>query len=290
MASAQNLSVERLLAAPYRDRQLVAILGPSEAAVEPVSFSLDDYLGAAAYRRNLDPRNWITKDFWTDPRSYGLIGYAFDRMRGRVKSSGSEPTRYLQKIPADAAERVLSFPPGHPLYDTVYAGHPLIPTVYVPVASFHRWLFEEKFNELLTLLWSLGASNVAISHVRGYRDAFEAKAGLSLPAGLPVELSAGGKREQSQSSEAMLHARFTPQGAPHLPKSPVWFGHEPTWKSIAEARLTAGLREINVELRYDDDYGVSLNLVAKLHDFGFKLGGDFERHERTAWKFHGTFA
>ena len=53
---------------------------------------------------------------------------------------------------------------------------------------------------------------------------------------------------------------------------------------------TAGLNEINVELRYDDDYGVSLNLAAKLNDFGFKLGGDFERHQRTAWKFHGTFA
>jgi len=136
------------------------------------------------------------KEFLTDTKNWGVGGYVFDKLR-MSRSSNTEAVRYVQKIPANVAEDVLQFPPGHPLYDTVYAGHPLKAPVYVPVAYFHRFLFQEKFNELLILLYSLGAVEVKIHYVRGYSDTFSNKGGISLPTEIPVEAHASVGRERS---------------------------------------------------------------------------------------------
>lgn len=278
-----------LLSLPYRDRQLIAVVQQGESAIEQVEIKLDDYIGIGAYRRNLNPKNWLRKDYWTDTRSWGLFGYLVDRVHGGKKISDKDSIRYLRKIQADLAERIFSFPPGHPLYDTAYAGHPLKPSVYIPLANFHRFLFEEKFNDLLTLLWCLSATKVTINYVRGYRDAFDSSIGLTMPIELPVQAGASFERKASYLSEATLEAYFTPVGEPHVPESTVWYDYEPTWKKIAEARLSAGLRAIDVELRYDDDFGVGGEIAIKLSEIGFKLGGEFQKHERTVWKFHSSF-
>ncbi len=278
-----------LLSLPYRDRQLIAVVQQGESPIEHVEIKLGDYYSIRAFRRGMNPKAWFTKDYWTDTRNWGLSGYFIDKVRGGKKIADKDSMTYLRKIQADLAERIFSFPPGHPLYDTAYAGHPLKPPVYIPLANFHRFLFEEKFNELLTLLWCLGGSKVAINYIRGYRDAFDSSVGLSVPVEIPVEVGASFERRASHRSEATLEASFTPMGEPHIPESKVWYAYEPTWKKIAEARLSAGLRAIDVELRYDDDFGVSGEIAAKLNGIGFKLGGEFQKHERTVWKFHGSF-
>ncbi len=196
----------------------------------------------------------------------------------------------LLRIPANLADKLLRFQAGHPLYGTVYVGHPLVPRVYVTVASFHRYLFEEKFNELLTLLYSLGARQVEIHHVRGYSTTDHAKGGLSLPGISDLDVTAFGSRQLSQSSEGHLTAQFSPKGEPNIPQSLVWLSYEQTWKNLAEARLTHGLEKIDVELHYNDDYGINKELTIKLIKFGLSLGGSFEGHEHTTRKLKATFS
>jgi hypothetical protein len=196
----------------------------------------------------------------------------------------------LLRIPADFADKLLCFQAGHPLYGTVYVGHPLVPRVYVTVASFHRYLFEDKFNELLTLLYSLGARQLEIHHVRGYSTAVHGKDGISLPGVSDLEVTASSSRQFSQSSEGHLTAQFSPIGEPRIPQSLVWLSYEQTWKNLAEARLTHGLKEIDVELQYNDDYGINKELTIKLIKLGLSLGGSFEGHEHTTWKLKATFS
>lgn len=280
-----------LLSLPYRDRQLIAVVLQLDAPsnVEEVEIQLRDYINV----RNVE--NLFKKSYWTDTKNWGLTGYLVDKARGTMASVGSasasegNTVRHLRKIRADLAERILSFPPGHPLYGTAYAGHPLKREVYTPLASFHRVLFEEKFNELLTLLWCLGATNVSIHYVRGYRDAFGANAEVSLPADVPIKLGASAERQTGHNSEATLEAHFTPTGQPRVPDSTTWYPYERTWQKVAEARLSAGLKSIDLELRYDDDFGVSGEVAAGLSGVGFKLGGAFQKHERTRWRFHCSF-
>ena len=70
----------------------------------------------------------------------------------------------------------------------------------------------------------------------------------------------------------------------------MWLSYEQTWKSVAEARLTGRLKEVDVELRYNDDYGINADLATKLSKLGLSLGGSFEGHEQTIYKFKATFS
>lgn len=196
---------------------------------------------------------------------------------------------HILRISANLAEKIIRFQAGHPLYDTVYAGHPLVPRVYLTVASFHRYLFEDKFNELLTLLCSLGARQVEIDHVRGYSRMAAGKGGLTLPGLLGVDVGGSGSSYLSKSSEGHLTAQFSANAEPHIPESSVWLSYEQTWKNVADARLTGGLKQIDVELQYNDDYGINEDLTIKLSKLGLSLGGNFERHEQTIWKFKAEF-
>jgi hypothetical protein len=171
----------------------------------------------------------------------------------------------------------------------VYTGHPLKGQIYVPVASFHRVLFQEKLDELLTLLYSLGALEITINYLRGYTDSFSGNGGVSLPLQVPVQVAPSFSKGSGSRSQGALRANFKPEHRPHIPEAAVWYEHEPTWMRVAQARLTAGLKDIDVELRYDDDFGVNAELAVKLTDVGFKLGGEFNKHEETIWEFHASF-
>jgi len=154
-----------LLSLPYRDRQLIVVVQEAVNPGERVDVRLEDYYSVDKVVKNMNPlimfrkdywKNMFRKDYWKDTKNFGLAGYLIDRVRGGQTLNG-QAVRRLRKVQSNLIERLLKFPPGHPLYDIVYVGHPLEPSVYVPMAGFHHFLFEEKFNELLTLLWSLGA-------------------------------------------------------------------------------------------------------------------------------------
>lgn len=143
----------------------------------------------------------------------------------------------------------------------------------MPIANFHHLLFEEKFNELLTLLRCLGATKVTIVYVTGYRERFEGGISVSAPLQLPVQAGVSIGREASRNAEASLEAIFdNPIGDPYIPDSMVWFENEPTWKNIADARINSGLKVFDLELRYYDHFNIDEDIAAKLNGLEFKLG------------------
>lgn len=278
-----------LLSLPYRDRQIIVVVKDDVDYHKRVPLKFSDYFTPEVGKANANPRNWVSLKHWSDSKSWGIYGYLFDKIREKFGETQSQEIKHLRKLRADAAEKFLVFPPGHPLYDTAYAGHPLKPTVYTPFGNFHRLLFEEKFNELLKLFWCLGAKKVSIKYVSGYRNEFEAAGKVPLPVDLPVTIEASGGRKRSYSSAVELEARFIPSGRPRIPEGLTWYPHEATWKHIAEGRLSGGLSSIDVSLRYEDDFGVNAEVALGLEQMGFKIGGEFQKHEKTTWAFHGSF-
>ena len=69
----------------------------------------------------------------------------------------------------------------------------------------------------------------------------------------------------------------------------IWYPHEPTWQSAAEARIEFGLKRFSLKLQYTDDYGVNAELAVDAQNSGFSLGGSFEKHQKTVWSFEGEF-
>jgi hypothetical protein len=182
----------------------------------------------------------------------------------------------------------LSLPLGHPRNRVLYAGHPGEPAVYYPAAQFHHATFDHKSTEAVRLLMSLGATEIDVQHVRGYGSEVMGEAGGKNPR-IPADLKARLTRSRSRSREFRFTAKLAGTHEPCVPDGLVWFPREDNWKQIAEGRLSYGLKEFALELRYDDDFSIGGGLKSKAGKAGLELGGKFADYEQTMWVLKSTF-
>lgn len=188
----------------------------------------------------------------------------------------------------DAAE--LRFPVGHPRGKVAYIGHPVDPPVYIPVADFHRFLFEHKVAEALRLIRSLGAVTVDVVRVEGWDQTVGVALGVALPDAAPVDVSAAAERERGSTRSVLSSMRLKPTQAAWVPDDVVWLPHEPLWQEVARARLESGLDSFVLDVRSTDDYGVNAKLQALVTKAGLEAGGSFIQHKNTVWRLQGTFS
>lgn len=177
-------------------------------------------------------------------------------------------------------------PPGHPRPGVVFAGHPAESHNYIPIADFHRYSFEHKFSEILSILMHLGAQRIEVRHVRGWGQDFSERLSIGIPRAAVSQSADTTRREQS----ALLYEAELEGGASvALPANLVWLPHESTWKQIVEGRTKFGLKTFSLNLQYQEDYGVNLGLKAEIEAAHLDLGGEFEKHQSTTWEIRGTF-
>lgn len=183
---------------------------------------------------------------------------------------------------------VFNLPPGHPRESVLYVGHPAVPQTYMPIADFHRFVFEHKFSEAVNLLMHLGAKEINVEHVCGWGSDFAGRLSVSMP---PKDAggSAQAARKAGKSQKILYEAKFTGDVDPCLPDDLVWYHHEPTWKNVADGRLKFGMTSFSLNLQYSEDYGVNASMKAKVAESGFDLGGEFEKHSSTTWQLTGKF-
>ncbi len=212
-------------------------------------------------------------------------GVAFETARAAARARD----RGFEVLTISRTEaHVLRFPPGHPRDRVLYVGHPAAENLYYPAAGFHRLTFEHKFAEAIRLLMSLGATELEVEHLRGWSNEFAANLAVPLPS-VPVEVGAKGGQKQSKSSSALFRGTLRGSENPIIPADLVWYAYEPTWESVAEGALRYGLREFELLVRYEDDYGVDAGLKLAVQKAGLDLGGSFQEYVSTSWKISGTF-
>jgi hypothetical protein len=214
------------------------------------------------------------------------VGVSLDVMgaASRARSEG------LKVLPVGRTEaQALVLPPGHPRDRVVYVGHPAIDSTYYPASGFHRMTFEHKFAEAVRLLMALGATDLEVEHVRGWSDDFAVDLSVPLPAALSASAGVTAGRNQAKGSSALFRAKLAGTTTPSVPEGLVWLPHEPTWQQVAEGRMSYGLREFQLAVRYEDDYGINAGLKVAAQNVGLELGGSFQEHEATTWKINGTF-
>jgi hypothetical protein len=175
----------------------------------------------------------------------------------------------------------------------VYIGHPIDPPTYIPVADFHRFLFEHKVAEAQRLIRSLGALSVDVIRIEGWDLTSGVNVGISVPTqpavpGIVVNLAAG--REAGSGRTVLATMKLNPTSPPHIPEGLVWLSHEPLWQEVTQARLESGLDEFVIDVRSTDDYGVNANLKALVGKAGLEFGGTFVEHRNTVWRLQGTFS
>lgn len=199
------------------------------------------------------------------------------------------PTGNAWVVSPDTAERELHLPAGHPLVDQAYVGHPLQARRYMPLAVFHQALFEQKVNEFMRLLASLGATRVRYSCTEGFRKTRSGSLGAALPVAGP-EASVGGSRTTERQQEASFEEIYEVRGEAKVPDDLVWFEHEVSWRELARRRLEQGTRAFRISLTQEESYGITLDLALGLDALGLKASAGFEDFRRSHWDFEGEFA
>lgn len=191
-----------------------------------------------------------------------------------------------------AKSQIASFqlPPGHPRDRIVYVGHPAMPSIYVPLADFHRLTFEHKFSEAVSLLMSLGAKTLRVERVTGWGTDFSSHLNIGLPSTIgSIDANAEAQYKQKTQNTLLFEAELENSQYPAMPENLVWYPYESIWQQIANGRLKFGLKNFNLSLNYNDDYGINAGLKLKIDKAGFDAGGSFERHVATTWNISGHF-
>lgn len=275
----RSLEIDKL---PYSSRQLI-IVQPDQV----VAATRDDLIKTQRQQSEegwMDVARRVGKAIivWGPPYS-ALIEVAADSLKAWAKARDSG-LNVLQIAQSEAA--TLDFPPGHPREQTVYVAHPAASRTYYTAATFHRMAFEHKFAEAVDLLMSLGATSLTVEHVQGWSREFSANLSANFPEN---GFDASAQGASSASSKLLFDAALDNKTSPALPEGLVWYAHEPTWQSVAKGRLKHGMRDFNLEIAYEDDFGINAGLKIRAQKAGLELGGAFEDHVATRWKIRGRF-
>ena len=185
---------------------------------------------------------------------------------------------------SDAADQV-SWAPGHPFEGVVYVGHPGVPGLYYSVAEFHQRVFEHKFCEAIDLVMSLGASSVKVDRREGFGVA---EAGAMNLAFTPRKQS-DAERQGLGHARGVFEADFPGSDDPEMPEQTVWMQSEPSWQTLAKARIRYRTEAFSLTVRYENDYGINQTLVSALASAGLGTGGRFHAQLDTVWEVEAQF-
>jgi hypothetical protein len=274
-----------ILDQPHDSRRCIAVHDGSIKKGAPLGRKRDLWVGAAMVSTGAQLLSTLSQV--VDP-VFGvlLILGGKERVDRGLGVNGASPKSTISNVlnvTLEEVRDVLEFPPGHPIAEHVYVGHPLLPKHYLPLASFHRILFEEKVNELVNLLASLGATRVRVLHSTGYRRSGEAEAAIGEAA------EAKASNQQEKKSEVLWEERYRPQGEPKLPDNLIWYGSEKSWQGLADRRIRFRTTTFAVKLNYSENYGVDIKLKTAVEKIGLKLSGQFADFVSTTWEFSGEF-
>jgi hypothetical protein len=264
----------RLADAPFASRQLIVLVPDEDMRQLHAPPDAEEQDADSRLRRLRRARTGRSALTGVEARA-SKIRRAYESLKGQGRSVA---------FVTHAATATLRFPRGEPVFGTLYAGHPTRPAEYFPVNSFHGDVFDTKVAEAINLLHSLGAFSISVHHVRGWTR------GANFEVGGPrLPFKVLGRATRGGSKSITFDGEYSPTTAPALPRDLSWYDREPLWRALAEGRLHSGMTRFQLDVRYDQDFGIDLSLVDSAEKLGLRLGGEFKAQRETVWRMTGHF-
>ncbi|WP_150274399.1 hypothetical protein [Paenibacillus tepidiphilus] len=155
----QSSSESDILLKPYAERQFIVVLSDEE--VKAQHRYKGDVEEESAFVKVFKTARTISKYIYPWPLHIAEATIEVYKGILKLREQGIDTLSVSQ---SEATKLV--FPLGHPRFGVLYVAHPADANVYFPFAQFHRFTFEHKFSEAVTLLMSLGASHIEVQRYR----------------------------------------------------------------------------------------------------------------------------
>ncbi len=183
------------------------------------------------------------------------------------------------------------FPINHPVDGGVYACCDAEPMLYVPLASFHRYMYEAKVSAFQQLCANLGVHRCTIVYAEENGSDITAKfAASSIPTQVgPISLDVKGERNRNSRENASVFAEYPYPNTLPTRTNTNWMNGEPTWTMMESLRLERNLERHRAEFNYSSDMGVSGDVAAKIAKVGLSIGGKYEEMKHIKWVFDVEF-
>lgn len=207
-----------------------------------------------------------------------------------LQTKDSSDFAYIE-VPIKQAYQFLNWKGANsPEKNTFYIKSPHKDNVYISASKFHTVLFEEKYTEAIDLLMALKPKNLIVEHREGYSQEIRTKAGV-LKDGLNAlgNFMKDGKNERKIMFKGEFKKPISLE-RDKLSSNLIWYPAEEKWQSIVEGVTKHGLEHVEMDILYDDDFGVNTELELSLAKVaGGSAAVKFVSYKRTLWKVKATF-
>jgi hypothetical protein len=233
---------------------------------------------------------------------FGPIGIAVGGIAGGLIGRSRQQNAEVQQpgldyveVPISIAHRELSWSsPDHLRKNGVYSQSPRNPEMYFPAEKFHAVAFEDKYTEALRVLMALRPRTLIVEHETGYEA--ELVVGAELNAiSKAGKMKVEGGYNKTDNKKVVFQGNFEKPGMldrfkkKELPADLNWYPYEGKWRSIVEGVWENGLKKVDMEVTYYEDFGFNAEFEGSLRLIGLKLDADYQQFKKTLWRIRGEF-
>lgn len=146
---------------------------------------------------------------------------------------------------------------------TAYVRHPHFPHFLIPFGEFNEFVLQDKFNEALRVLTSLGASSIRCSSHRERTRRSGAGGGLR---------SARAELRRERTSASSFDYEHVGSGGPPVDPRPLRWPGEPGIEAAIAAVMRNGATSVKITVRRHDSVSTNVELPLRLKKVGVDLG------------------
>lgn len=184
-----------------------------------------------------------------------------------------------------------NFPINHPIDGLAYVCCEAEPNLYVPLASFHQYMYEAKLAAFHELCANLGVHRCTVVYAEEDGQDITMRVRAS---GIPTQIGpvSGGLSTSATHRSSETTAVFAEYPSPNRPLTEIrsgWMNGEPTWVMMQKLRFERNLERWRAEFVYSNDMGINANAAAKVAGVGIDIGGKFAEMHQKKWIFDVEF-
>jgi hypothetical protein len=223
----------------------------------------------------------------------GILKIGFKVIKSIKNSENALETYRHNQYPIlniDAARKCFKFPPTHPKDGVVYATSEIDPNLYIPLSSFHNYMYESKMSAFNEMCAYLGAKTCKIIYAEeNEKDITSEFMATNIPTNLGILNSkVDFHSKNTHGEEANIFFSF-PKTKEISEYSSNWLQGEPTWKTLQKLRLEKDIKTYIAEFSYYDEMGIDAKVANSFNNVGVNIGGTFNEIVKKKFKFEVEF-